>query len=241
MAVSAARRNSRTQPAAVSPALRRKALRTKKRSKWSCTPATRWPRAAFTINSAAAFARYSVDAEWLVPHFEKMLYDNAQLVAALSRRLSGQRRRAPCAMSRAIFSDYVLRDMTHPGRRILFRRRCRQRRQGRQILLLDAKTKFEAALTPRNSKWPSAISASPSKGNFVDHSDPNPLARSKCIEHRRSETFRRRDSALLASAKEKMFDARAKRVRPHLDDKILASWNGMMLGAIARAYCCAGR
>src|SRR6185295_12725672 len=48
------------------------------------------------------------------------------------------------------------------------------------------------------------------------------------------------DQPLLASAKKKMFEARAKRIRPHLDDKVLASWNGMMLGAIARAYAVLG-
>jgi uncharacterized protein YyaL (SSP411 family) len=48
------------------------------------------------------------------------------------------------------------------------------------------------------------------------------------------------DEALLASAKRKMFDAQSRRVRPHLDDKILASWNGLMLGAMARAYAVLG-
>jgi uncharacterized protein YyaL (SSP411 family) len=48
------------------------------------------------------------------------------------------------------------------------------------------------------------------------------------------------DSVLLASAKRKMFDARSRRVRPNLDDKILASWNGLMLGAMARAYAVLG-
>jgi hypothetical protein len=48
------------------------------------------------------------------------------------------------------------------------------------------------------------------------------------------------DAALLASAKKKMLEVRAQRVRPHLDDKILASWNGLMLGAFARAYAVLG-
>ena len=48
------------------------------------------------------------------------------------------------------------------------------------------------------------------------------------------------EEKLLASAKRKMFEARAKRFRPHLDDKVLASWNGMMLGALARAYSVLG-
>src|SRR5204862_4927924 len=49
-----------------------------------------------------------------------------------------------------------------------------------------------------------------------------------------------KDSALLTSAKKKMFEARSKRVRPHLDDKVLSSWNGLMLGALARAYAVLG-
>ena len=88
------------------------------------------------------------------------------------------------------------------------------------------------------------------EGNFVDHSHPQPAGRAECVERRAWERWlrgkvatlaagRRRsgghDDDLLASAKSKMLAARAKRVRPHLDDKILASWNGLMLGALARA------
>ena len=76
-------------------------------------------------------------------------------------------------------------------------------------------------------------------GNFVDHSDPNPLPHQNVlsiVEPKLAAT----DKPLLASARMKMFDARAKRIRPHLDDKILASWNGQMLGALARAYAVLG-
>ena len=61
------------------------------------------------------------------------------------------------------------------------------------------------------------------------------VAEPKRPEHRAILTRPKGKEALLASAKKKMFDVRAKRVRPHLDDKVLASWNGLMLGAIARA------
>jgi len=72
------------------------------------------------------------------------------------------------------------------------------------------------------------------KGNFVDHSDPAPLPNQNVlsIAHPKISTG---DEALLKAAKEKMFAARSKRIRPHLDDKILASWNGLMLGALSRA------
>ena len=82
------------------------------------------------------FARYSVDAQWLVPHFEKMLYDNAQLVNLYldAWLVSGEARHADVA--RGILR---LRPARHDPsrRRLLLRRRRRQRRQGGQVLLLD--------------------------------------------------------------------------------------------------------
>ena len=77
------------------------------------------------------------------------------------------------------------------------------------------------------------------KGNFVDHSDPNPLPNQNILSIAEPK-LPPGDQPLLASAKAKLFEVRSKRVRPHLDDKILASWNGMMLGAISRAYAVLG-
>ena len=70
------------------------------------------------------FHRYSVDDRWFVPHFEKMLYDQAQLAISYLEafQITGDRQYADTA--RAIF-DYVLRDMTDAGRRLLLGRRCR--------------------------------------------------------------------------------------------------------------------
>ncbi len=77
------------------------------------------------------------------------------------------------------------------------------------------------------------------QGNFVDHSDPHPLPDQNVLSIV-GPKLTGADEALLKSAKDKMFAARAKRVRPHLDDKVLASWNGQMLGALARAYAILG-
>jgi uncharacterized protein YyaL (SSP411 family) len=77
------------------------------------------------------------------------------------------------------------------------------------------------------------------KGNFVDHSDPHPLPNQNVlsiVDPKLSPA----EEKLLASAKNKIFNQRTKRVRPHLDDKVLASWNGLMLGAMARAYAVLG-
>ena len=72
------------------------------------------------------------------------------------------------------------------------------------------------------------------RGNFLDHSDPDPLPDQNVLSLVGT-NFNAAESALLDSARRKLFAARSRRVRPHLDDKILASWNGLMLGALARA------
>jgi uncharacterized protein YyaL (SSP411 family) len=77
------------------------------------------------------------------------------------------------------------------------------------------------------------------QGNFVDHSHPQPLANQNILSIVAPD-LPESDKTLLASAKQKMFEQRAKRIRPHLDDKVLASWNGLMLGAFARAYAVLG-
>jgi uncharacterized protein YyaL (SSP411 family) len=71
------------------------------------------------------------------------------------------------------------------------------------------------------------------EGNFVDHSDPNPLPNQNVLSIANPEVLQGKED-LLASAKGKMFKARVKRVRPGLDDKVLAAWNGLMLGAVSR-------
>jgi len=76
-------------------------------------------------------------------------------------------------------------------------------------------------------------------GNFIDHSDPQPLPNQNVLSIVEPK-LAAADAPLLKSAKEKMLAARARRVRPHLDDKVLASWNGLMLGAVARAYAVLG-
>jgi len=101
------------------------------------------------------------------------------------------------------------------------------------------------------------------QGNFVDHSHPAPLSGQNVLSVMEpvspggarlseragvqqsgsgalGETRPTEENVLLTSAKKKMLDARCKRVRPHLDDKTLASWNGLMLGAFARAYAVLG-
>ena len=178
------------------------------------------------------FARYSVDAEWLVPHFEKMLYDNAQLAQLYldAHLVSGELHHA--AVVRGVL-DYVLRDMTHPGGGFYSAEDAdSEGKEGRFYCWTLAEMRSllsgeECAVATRHF----GVTA---RGNFVDHSDPEPLPGQNVLSVVDPQ-ITPAEASLLASARGKLLAARTGRVRPHLDDKILASGNGLMLGAFARA------
>ena len=201
------------------------------------------------------FARYSVDAEWLVPHFEKMLYDNAQLVQLYldAHLVSGDACHAETA--RGIL-DYILRDMTHPeGGFYSAEDADSEGHEGKFYCWTH--DELSKLLTVEEFNVAVRYFGITEQGNFVDHSHPTPLAGQNVLSivepfevgssaFRRSEPAKAGtpnpsdDATLLASAKAKMIATRATRIRPHLDDKVLASWNGLMLGAFARAYAVLG-
>ena len=183
------------------------------------------------------FARYSVDAEWLVPHFEKMLYDNAQLAQLyLDAYLqTGDRRHANVAED--IF-HYVLRDMTHPAGGFYSAEDAdSEGHEGKFYCWTRAE--LSKLLTPEEFNVVVRTFGITEAGNFVDHSHPQPLPGQNVLSIADSK-ISESDAALFGAATKKMIDARSRRVRPHLDDKVLASWNGLMLGALARGYAVLG-
>ena len=183
------------------------------------------------------FARYAVDAEWLVPHFEKMLYDNAQLVHLYldAFLVSGDARYA--ATVRNILA-YVLRDLTHPeGGFYSAEDADSEGYEGK--FYCWTRPELAKLLTPAEFKVAARHFGVTEQGNFVDHSHPRPL-RGQNVLHVADANLLAGEEALLASAKSKLFEARSRRVRPQLDDKTLTSWNGLMLGAVARASAVLG-
>jgi len=179
------------------------------------------------------FARYSVDAEWLVPHFEKMLYDNAQLTQLYldASLISGERRYADVARD---ILDYVHRDLSHPeGGFYSAEDADSEGHEGKFYCWTRAE--LEALLRPAEFELAARYYGITRDGNFTDHSHPAPLPHQNVLSLV-DPALGASQPALLASAREKMIAARARRVRPHRDDKILASWNGLMLGAFARAW-----
>jgi uncharacterized protein YyaL (SSP411 family) len=228
------------------------------------------------------FARYAVDAEWLVPHFEKMLYDNAQLAQLyLDAHLISEGRvprvpdskdgenfglvelappnELPCAKVVRDILDYVLRDMTHPdGGFYSAEDADSEGHEGK--FYCWTKDELSRLLSPEEFNVAAKFFGITAEGNFVDHSHPSPLRGQNVLSvvnvigrdgvspsqissgkiGDAGTASLPDDSELLASAKQKMLAVRAKRIRPHLDDKILASWNGLMLGAFARASAVLG-
>ena len=205
------------------------------------------------------FSRYAVDAEWLVPHFEKMLYDNAQLAQLYLDvfLVSGDAQHAEVVRD---ILDYVLRDMTHPGGGFFSAEDAdSEGHEGK--FYCWTKDELSRLLTVDEFNVAAKYFGITAEGNFTDHSHPQPLAGQNVLSvvnpirssgrqsAQTSSLFAVKsepahagchDADLLASAKTKMLAARAKRIRPHLDDKILASWNGLMLGAFARASAVLG-
>ncbi len=183
------------------------------------------------------FARYSVDEKWLVPHFEKMLYDQAQLVQLYLEAyvVSGEARFADVARD---ILRYVLRDMTHPeGGFYSAEDADSEGHEGKFYCWTVAELK--TLLTPEEFSLVTRYYGVTEAGNFVDHSHPKPLTGQNVLSLAQPKLLSP-EKALLESARQKLLGARAKRVRPHLDDKVLASWNGMMLGAVARAHAILG-
>jgi uncharacterized protein len=177
------------------------------------------------------FARYSVDAEWLVPHFEKMLYDNAQLTQLYLDAYLVLKTERFAAVARDIL-DYVLRDMTHADGGFYSAEDADSEGQEGKFYCWTHE-ELSKLLSPEEFNVAVKFFGITADGNFIDHSHPQPLRGLNVLSI--VKPIEPADEKLLASAKEKMLKMRAKRVRPHLDDKILASWNGLMLAAFARA------
>jgi uncharacterized protein len=199
------------------------------------------------------FHRYSVDRYWHVPHFEKMLYDQAQLAVAYLDAFQITQDRQFESIGRDVL-DYVARDMTSKEGGFLSAEDADSPAvaggadpgHGKNIegaFYVWTKTEIDAALGDAADVFTFYYGVQ-SHGNAPEGSDPQDEFRGKNIlieRHTIAETanhFKKSEDQVrqsLARSSEKLFSIRAKRRRPHLDDKIIAAWNGLMISAYARA------
>jgi uncharacterized protein YyaL (SSP411 family) len=195
------------------------------------------------------FHRYSVDREWLVPHFEKMLYDQAQLAVAYleARQVTD---RAEYAETVRDILRYVQREMTSPEGGFysaedadsLIRQGSTEHAEG--AFFVWTKEEIEAALETGDAALFCEHYGVRPNGNVPPSSDPHGELTGKNVlmEQRSvSETAARLGIPVeaitesLAVSRKRLFDVRSKRPRPHLDDKVLCAWNGLMISAFAKA------
>jgi uncharacterized protein len=180
------------------------------------------------------FHRYSVDERWLVPHFEKMLYDNAQLAKVY---LEGHQATGDPFYRRIAdeILDYVLREMTSPeGGFYSATDADSEGEEGRFFVWTP--DEVQAALGDEEAarRFGAYYDVS-ERGNWEGKSILNTsrtgarVAKTLGVEVEALE-------AEVAAAKARLYEARAKRVPPGLDDKVLTAWNGLMIGALAEGH-----
>lgn len=178
------------------------------------------------------FARYAVDRYWLVPHFEKMLYDNAQLVSLYAE---AYRLNPDPEYKKVVYETlrFVERELTSP--------------EGGFYSSLDAdsegvegkyyvwdKKEVEELLKDDAAIFCDYFDIS-SDGNWEDKNILNRKEPDEVIASKHNITLEKLEEIILQS-KKKLFQHRLKRVKPALDDKILTSWNALTLKAYAEAY-----
>jgi uncharacterized protein YyaL (SSP411 family) len=176
------------------------------------------------------FARYSTDAQWLAPHFEKMLYDNALLISVMAEahQLTKQKRYA-IAITETV--DFLEREMMLPG--------------GGFYAALDAdsegvegkyyvwsKKEIDEILSEDASNIFCAVFDVSEKGNWEGE---NILWRPNAGVLSKLNTGEQALQNILADSKQKLLAARNKRIRPGTDDKILLGWNALMVTALCKA------
>ncbi|MDP3936692.1 MAG: thioredoxin domain-containing protein, partial [Deltaproteobacteria bacterium] len=177
------------------------------------------------------FHRYSTDANWLVPHFEKMLYDNAQLVSVYLSAYQVTGIEAYARIARETL-DYLAREMQSP--------------EGGFYSATDADSEgvegkffvwtpdeIDAVLEPNEAALVKRYYGVTAAGNF-EHANilhvAMPLDKAAAAVGVKPDEAR----AVIDAARRKLYDARLGRVPPHTDAKVIAAWNGLALTAFAR-------
>ncbi len=176
------------------------------------------------------FHRYSTDAKWIVPHFEKMLYDQALIALACIEAYQATGKSEYEKMAREIFT-YVLRDMTDvDGGFYCAEDADSEGMEGkfylwtedeiRSVLNKEEADIFLSAFQHSDDALVHGMQEMPA-GHFIAHL-------------KKQNDDEKVDTQKIDKIREKLFAVREKRLHPHKDDKILTDWNGLMIAALAR-------
>ncbi len=183
------------------------------------------------------FHRYSTDARWLVPHFEKMLYDNSQLARVYLHawQLTG----APLYRRIATETlDYVAREMTHPAGGFYSTQDADSEGEEGKFFVWSH-DEIQRVLGADAALFCAAYDVTPA-GNWEGHNILHVAGSVEQIAQKHGVDVPTLEG-ILAEARRKLFAAREQRIKPGRDEKVLTAWNGLMLAAFAEAARALGR
>lgn len=180
------------------------------------------------------FHRYSVDAKWLVPHFEKMLYDQALLAIAYIEAYQATKEKRFAIVAQEIFT-YVLRDMTDPNGGFYSAEDADS--EGKEGMFYIWKRKdIVHHLGEKEGELFCRFYGITDKGNFEEgFSIPHITLPREAFAKKEGMGLRNFED-FLTNAHSRLFAIREKRIHPLKDDKILTSWNGLMIAALSKGY-----
>ncbi len=189
------------------------------------------------------FHRYAVDGQWHVPHFEKMLYDQAQLVSSYldAYQITGEKLYSATARNTL---DYVARDLSHPEGGFFSAEDAdsllepNEPAHAEGAFYVWTEAEIDTLLGEKSRAFKAHYHVLPN-GNTPPEADPHNEFTGKNILTLRPidppTVAGASDDELIQDCRKTLFAARESRPRPHLDDKILTAWNGLMISAFARA------
>jgi len=195
------------------------------------------------------FHRYSVDRSWHVPHFEKMLYDQAQLAVTYLHAFQITKKPQYAEVARDIL-DYVRRDLADPNGGFYSAEDAdspipgNQEKQAEGVFYVWEQSEIEAALQPADAELFCRFYGVQSSGNAPEGADPHEEFIEKNILIQRYSVEEMAEhygqtvedvSRSLAQSRRILFEKRLKRPRPYRDDKIITAWNGLAISAFALA------
>jgi uncharacterized protein len=179
------------------------------------------------------FHRYSVDERWLVPHFEKMLYDNALLARLYLDAARALNEPEFIVVARQTL-DYVLREMTSPeGGFYSSQDADSEGEEGKFFLWTpeEVSRTLEGELAQIAMRYFDVSAEGNFEGSNILHRTID-LAEAARLFHKTEDEM----TQVIATIRKKLFVARETRIKPGRDEKILAAWNGMMISALAEGY-----
>ncbi|PHN07587.1 thioredoxin domain-containing protein [Flavilitoribacter nigricans] len=184
------------------------------------------------------FARYATDAKWQVPHFEKMLYDNAQLVSLYAKAYQATGSRFYRTILEETLS-FIERELTDPSGG--FYSSLDADSEGEEgKFYVWSQSEIDSLLSPEEASLISTYYHTSKRGNWEEGKNILRTTDSLSVVARKMGLSETVAGERLAAAEAKLLDARSGRVRPGLDDKILTGWNALMLIGLTDAYRAVG-